>query len=96
MANQIMIFLLTMNPQKYLTLLQEQMEIDQSYQKSISKIFKSEVPFYNNEKLYKGAIKIISEKSGIPEDEINHFIYEQGFGSHTGITIEQFVNDYNQ
>ena len=90
------IFLLTMDPQKYLTLLQEQMEIDQSYQKSISTILKSDVPFYNNEKLYRGAIKTISEKSGIPEDEINHFIYEQGFGEHIGITIEQFVNGHNK
>lgn len=88
------IFILTMKPQNYLTLLKEQMEIDAEYQKSISKIFKSEVPFYNNEILYRGAIKTISEKSGIPEDEINHFIYEQGFGKHTGITIEEFVNGF--
>ena len=90
------ILFLSMEPKKYLTLLKEQMEIDCSYQNSISKIFKSEVPFYNNEKLYRGAIKTISEKSGIPEDVINHFVYEQNFGKHTGTTIEEFVNGYHK
>lgn len=90
------ILLIPMKPQNYLTLLQEQMEIDRGFQKSISNIFKSDVPFYNNEKLYRGAIKTISEKSGIPEEDINHFIYEQNFGSQIGITIEQFVNGHNK
>lgn len=79
----------------HLEAIKAQMELDRKYWFELCNLLRADdVPLYNNQTIYTSAILMFSELSGIPVEDINHFIYEQDFGSKSGKSIEEFLNEY--
>jgi hypothetical protein len=79
----------------YLEAIKAQMELDRAYWYALCNVLNSDdIPLYQNKTIYTASIEMFSQISGIPVEDINHFIYEQDFGTKTGKTIEEFLNQY--
>ena len=79
----------------YLEAIKAQMEFDYAYWHALCNVLNSDdIPLYQNKTIYDASIEMFSELSGIPVDDINHFIFEQEFGTKTDKTIDEFLEEY--